>query len=86
MKRRTLTVLPVQQNLKTVGLVVVERLSHLLDGLLVSQLSVHETGKGKRVAVSPEPSGGLPEGLPGLLFILTSSRILFTFRLKRADS
>lgn len=43
----TLTVLPVQQNLETVGLVVVECLPHLLDGLLVCQFSVHETETGK---------------------------------------
>lgn len=40
-----LTVLSVQQDFEAVGLVVVERLPDLVDGLLVRQLSVHKTGK-----------------------------------------
>lgn len=40
-----LTVLSVQQHFKAVGLVVVERLPDFVDGLLVRELSVHETGK-----------------------------------------
>lgn len=85
-RSETLTVLPVQQNLKTVGLVVVECLSHLLGGLLVSQLSVHETVKGNRAAVGPEPLGGLSEPLLRLHVLLRRSRILFTFILKRTNT
>lgn len=48
MKKRpesALTVLSVQKDFKAVGLVVVEGLSDFVDGLLVRQLSVHETGR-----------------------------------------
>lgn len=49
-----LTVLSVKQDFKAVGFIVVERLSDFVDGLLVRQLSVHETEK-KRDGVT----GGL---------------------------
>lgn len=45
--QRRLTVLSVQQDFKAVGLIVVERLPDFVDGLLVRQLSIHETEKEK---------------------------------------
>lgn len=48
---KVLTVLSVKQDFKAVGFIVVERLSDFVDGLLVRQLSVHETEK-KREAVT----------------------------------
>lgn len=52
----SLTVLSVEQDLEAVGLVVVERLSDFLDGLLVRQLSVHKTVKGNGAAVNSDPT------------------------------
>lgn len=79
-RSETLTVLPVQQNLKTVGLVVVECLSHLLGGLLVSQLSVHETERKqsgrrsrtfRRAFRASAQAASAPEALQDSLYIQT---------------
>ena len=54
LKAEVLTVLPVQQNLEAVGLIIIKGLSDFLYRLFVCQFSVHETIKQKEQSTNDQ--------------------------------